>query len=201
MELPKTFGSQTHSGKKMDVSAVWMKFHKDLHRFLSKQVRNKQDADDILQDIFIKIHKHSNQLKVEESLKAWVFKIVKNAMVDHYRREGKQATPQVVFDNFSDQAHQITFNEEAGQCLKPMLENLPERYRSALFLTEFQGITQKELTQHLGRSLSGAKSRVQRGREKLKTLLLACCHFELDRLGNILEYEKRGKDCQYCKKC
>jgi RNA polymerase sigma-70 factor (ECF subfamily) len=64
-----------------------------------------------------------------------------------------------------------------------------------LVLTEYQGLTQKELGERLGLSFSGAKSRVQRAREKLKQQLLACCHFELDRRGHVINYQPK---CQCC---
>jgi RNA polymerase sigma-70 factor (ECF subfamily) len=79
-------------------------------------------------------------------------------------------------------------------CIKEMLDSLPNDYRQALILTEYQGLTQKELGEKLGISLSGAKSRVQRAREKLKTMLLNCCHFQFDRLGRVIDYQS-GCDC------
>jgi RNA polymerase sigma-70 factor (ECF subfamily) len=79
--------------------------------------------------------------------------------------------------------------------LRSMIDCLPEEYREALILTEFEGITQQELAQRLGLSLSGAKSRVQRGRKMLREMLLACCHFEFDRLGKVIDYYPH---CQCC---
>src|SRR5262252_2378026 len=80
-------------------------------------------------------------------------------------------------------------------CIRAMVLSLPAQDRQALILTEYQGLTQKELAQRLGLSLSGAKSRVQRAREKLKQQLLACCHFELDRRGHIIDYQPRCVCC------
>jgi RNA polymerase sigma-70 factor (ECF subfamily) len=80
-----------------------------------------------------------------------------------------------------------------------MIYSLPEPYRDALVLTEFEGLTQKELAERLGISLSGAKSRVQRGREKLKEMLFDCCRFEFDRRGRMIECQPRAKgSCQEC---
>lgn len=79
-----------------------------------------------------------------------------------------------------------------------MMEELPEKYREALHLTEIQGLTQKELAERLNISLSGAKSRVQRAREKLKGVLLECCHVEVDRRGKVMDWESKEPDCRYC---
>jgi RNA polymerase sigma-70 factor (ECF subfamily) len=76
-----------------------------------------------------------------------------------------------------------------------MIAGLPEHYRQALLLTEYQGLTQEQLAERLGISLSGAKSRVQRAREKLRDMLLRCCHFEFDRRGRIVDYYQRCCCC------
>lgn len=84
------------------------------------------------------------------------------------------------------------YNEEVGDCLREMVQSLPSTYRKAMEMAEVEGVTQREVSERLGISLSGAKSRVQRGREKLKELLLDCCHVELDRRSNVTEYERRA---------
>jgi len=71
-----------------------------------------------------------------------------------------------------------------------MIEQLPDKYREAMMLTELEGMTQKDLSNQLGISFSGAKSRVQRGRGELKELLTACCHIEADHYGNTIDYHK-----------
>ena len=63
---------------------------------------------------------------------------------------------------------------------------------------EFEEISQKALAERLGLSLSGAKSRVQRGRVKLRELLLGCCHVDFDRRGNIIDYRRKRASCKYC---
>ncbi len=84
---------------------------------------------------------------------------------------------------------------DLARSMRDMLGCLPEKYGQALRLTEFDGLTQTALAERLGLSLSGAKSRVQRAREKLRDVLLDCCHVELDLLGNVLQYEPRCAAC------
>ncbi|MDA8226295.1 MAG: sigma factor-like helix-turn-helix DNA-binding protein [Desulfitobacterium hafniense] len=79
-----------------------------------------------------------------------------------------------------------------------MVDSLPETYKQAILLTEFQNMTQKELSEKLGISISGAKSRVQRGRKMLKEMLLGCCQLEVDRRGNIIDYQHKNSECEYC---
>lgn len=79
-----------------------------------------------------------------------------------------------------------------------MMTELPEKYRQALLLTDIQGLTQQQLADQLNLSLSGAKSRVQRAREKLKDVLLGCCHLEFDRRGQVMAYQPQEPNCRYC---
>lgn len=78
-------------------------------------------------------------------------------------------------------------------CLEPLVERLPEPYLDAVTLTELNGLNQKEAADELGVSLSGMKSRIQRGRGKLKDLLLDCCKIEVDRRGAVIDYERRNE--------
>ena len=80
--------------------------------------------------------------------------------------------------------------EAAARWLLPAvratIDALPEPYREALLATEFDGLTQQELANRAGISLSGAKFRVQRARAKHKALLLECCHLEFDHRGGLI---------------
>ena len=84
---------------------------------------------------------------------------------------------------------------ELSQCVSGMVAALPEAYRDALRLTEYQGLSQKALSERLGISFSGAKSRVQRARAKIKEQLLNCCHFQFDYAGRIIDYQSRCACC------
>ena len=76
-----------------------------------------------------------------------------------------------------------------------MANALPDAYREALRRTEYEGLSQKQLSEQLGISFSGAKSRVQRARARIKEQLLECCHFELDHAGRIIDYQPHCACC------
>ncbi len=80
-----------------------------------------------------------------------------------------------------------------------MIDRLPDGYRQAIVLTEFEGLTQQQAAAQLGLPLPNLKSRVQRGRGRLKALLLECCRVDLDRRGGIASYEARDGLCQECR--
>ena len=89
--------------------------------------------------------------------------------------------------------------DEFAHCLERMLGEVPEPYRRAVTLTELKGVTQKDAAEKLGLSISGMKSRVQRGRGKLKDVILDCCEVELDRRGGLVDYRRRSGDaCGGC---
>jgi len=159
-------------------------------------VATPEDAEDLLQEVFTRIHANASTLGEVESVTGWVYRTAGNAVTDYYRRRGafERATEALaaafstVTENEDDAAE-----EELAQCLRPLIATLPETYGQALELTELEGRTQGEAAEALGLSLSGMKSRVQRGRTKLKEVLLDCCHVELDRRGGVVGYEPRDR--------
>jgi len=175
---------------------VWEAFHTPLHQFIRRRVSDETMAEDLLQDVFLKIHLHMDALKDVKRLESWLYQITRNAIVDYYRTNKPMMTLDAA--GVLDLPEELSDDDIASEllpCVRAMVLALPEQDRQALILTEYQGLTQKELGERLGISFSGAKSRVQRAREKLKQQLLACCHFELDRRGHILNYQPR---CQCC---
>jgi RNA polymerase sigma-70 factor, ECF subfamily len=166
--------------------ALWQDMHTTLKRFIVKHVTDESSADDILQDVFMRIHTHANSLKDAAKLESWMFQITRNAIVDYYRSQKHE--PDISETMPADDPDEDDLASQLAPCLRAMIQDLPAKYREALVLTEYEGLTQGELAARLDISLSGAKSRVQRAREQLKGILLQCCRFELDRLGKIIDY-------------
>ncbi len=178
---------------------LWEDFTFQLRRFISARVSNQADVNDILQEVFIKIHRGIDRLEDPSKLHAWVYQITRNVIIDYYRKAERavEITPELP-DVLAEEAGNEEVESEVATWLRPMMEELPEKYREALQLTDIQGLTQKELAERLNISVSGAKSRVQRAREKLKEVLLECCHVEVDRRGRVVDWESREPDCRYC---
>ena len=173
---------------------VWAEFNGRLRAFILDRITDGEDADDLLQDIFTKIHNNLSSLKDEGRLTAWLFQITRNAIADYYRQLKVQPPEPALAAGIVDNQDDNALNREVAGWLEPMLDSLPEKYRQALRLTELEGMKHRELATELGLSLSAAKMRVRRGREKLKAVLLDCCHFELDRRGNILHYHTKSSN-------
>ncbi len=176
---------------------IWHEFADRLRNFIRSRVADPQTTEDILQDVFVKIQSRLDQLQDPAKLESWIYLIARNAVIDHYRTRKETVTvPETLAAEPETGNPEV---EELKAAFRRMIFNLPEPYREALVLTEFEGLTQQQLADRQGLSLSGAKSRVQRGREQLKQMLHECCTFEFDRRGKVIDCTPRTKaDCQEC---
>ena len=179
---------------------VWQEYHKQLLGFISSKVSNRQIAKDILHEVFIKIHTKIHTLDDITKLKSWVYQITRNTIIDFYRtNKSIKEMPDWIdkpFEISSDEAIQ----EELSLCLGFLIGKLPQKYKQAIELSEMQNKTQQELANSENISLSGAKSRVQRGRKILKEMLLECCQLEINKYDRIVEVQiKDEKNCDLIK--
>lgn len=181
------------SEEEMTVERIYLDFDAKLRNFILGKVSDPDLTKDILQDVYLKIHSHIESVQDSEKLESWIYQIARNTIVDYFRRarpgdelpESLPALPEEEPDAIADLAASV----------HDMLNCLPEKYRQALTLTEIQGLTQVEIADQLGLTVSGAKSRVQRARAKLKDAFLDCCHFEFDRFNRVIQYEP---NCNHC---
>ncbi len=170
----------------------WQEHKSRLRGYIAKRVQDNDAVDDILQDVYLKAHTNLSTVKPRGSIASWLFRIASNAIADHYR---SQKPWDELPDELTASEPERDYVAELAACLQPLIAELPEIYRSALVLSEIDGLPQKKVADHLGISFSGAKSRVQRGREKLRRRLLECCDIENGRNG-IIGYEPRAKSCK-----
>lgn len=178
-----------------EVTTIWINFHKELKAFILNKTRNSADTDDILQDVFIKIIRNIDKVNQAENLKNYLYGIVRNSINDYFKNKKIASTSVEIVEKITEEDTQSLNRTIAECCIKPFINKLPNDYREALLLTEFQNISQKELAEKLNISYSGAKSRVQRGREKLKQLIQDCCSYESDNYGNLIAIENKNCGC------
>jgi RNA polymerase sigma-70 factor (ECF subfamily) len=170
-----------------NLEALWDAYCSRLLAFIRGRVADPSEAEDLLQEVFLRVHNHLCCLPPPEKMDRWIFQIARNLIIDQYRkhRELVELPPDLSVEEALPESE---VERELAGSLKEMIEELPEAYREALVLTEYEGLNQVQLSRRLGISLPGAKSRIQRARAKLRDMLLACCHFELDRRGGIIDY-------------
>lgn len=179
-----------------EIQSIWAEFHRALKGLIVKTVKDPNDADDILQDIFLKIMLHSDKIERADNLRHYLYGIARNATKDYFRKKNAPIAEQHLEETMPVEEPAHSLNTAIAECcVRNFVAQLPDKYREALILTEFEALSQKELARRLGISYSGAKSRVQRGKEKLKELIVDCCAYESDRYGNLLDTGKKNCGC------
>ncbi len=175
---------------------LWGLLGERLMSFILRRVSDEQVAEDLLQETFIRVHRKLDDIDDMQRISSWVYQIARNLIIDYYRSKANEAAS-IADDLEADSDENQNINELVSSWLPYMISQLPDSYREAVELYELKGLPQQEIANHLNLSLSGAKSRVQRGRNKLKSLLFDCCSFEKDRRGNVLGF-KRNNSTEAC---
>ena len=179
-------------------AALWNDFAPPLRAFLARRVPAGVEPDDLLQDVFVRVVRHLDTLRSTERPEAWLFQIARNALRDalrsRQRKDGRTDPLDVDLPAEAGTAVVSESEEELAPCLTPMIGRLPEPYRTAIELTSLLGLTQAEAARQVGISLSGMKSRVQRGREQLRQMLVRCCEIDVDVRGGVSDFHLRSAD-------
>lgn len=177
-----------------ETEQIWRELSDRLRQFVRARVNSTNDVDDILQNVFLRIHSHFDQLRQSDRLEAWVFQITRNVVTDYFRKQRGESDSIDLVEAPETTSIQ-TADAELSGCLSSLIGRLQDEQRRALSMYELEGISQKEIAARESISLSGAKSRIQRGRKTLEAMLRACCEFQFDRRGNVLEYEPTDAGC------
>jgi RNA polymerase sigma-70 factor (ECF subfamily) len=175
---------------------IWHEHAAQLRGFIHRRIPDASVVDDVLQEVFLKIQTKIAGLRDETCLQSWLYQITRHTIVDHFRSQKPEQELPATLD--LPEAHDSCVLQELAECVRPMMDALPEKYRLALLWSELEGLPQKEVAARLGLSLSAAKSRVQRGRDRLKDLFTECCHFKLDHQGRVMGYRPRSGECNRC---
>jgi len=168
-----------------------------LRGFLARRVSNPSDAEDLAQEILLKLHQRAGEVSDTTRLHAWIWTVARNTVIDFYRRR-RVATVDVEGLDFADSRDDRAAPDVEAEVLgwlRPMIEQLPEPYRDAVRMSELEGVSQAEVAARLSIGLSGAKSRIQRGRARLREILTRCCEFDRGDDGRIAAYRRVGAEC------
>jgi RNA polymerase sigma-70 factor (ECF subfamily) len=185
----------------------WKELDHHLRSFISRRVRNQADVDDLVQRVLLRVVTGIGSLRDDDRLYPWIYRTARNAIVDHYR------TSSVRRDVASGSADDVATMEsgtmvsedetsalqELASCMAPMLSRLEPEYRDAVTLADLEGMNQADAAARAGISVSGMKSRVQRGRRQLKAMFEACCRIDLDVRHGVTGFAPR--DPNACSDC
>ena len=198
-----------------EAEGIWYEFHDRLRFFIARRVDNEADVEDILPNVFLRVHQSLGTLHRADRLVSWLYQVTRNAIADYYRAaERRREIPtdftleteadrdgvygNIAINLFDSDEQRAKAVEELANCLRPMTHHLPAHYRDAISFVELEGLTQREAAERFGLSFSGMKSRVQRGRQMLKRMLHECCQIHLGPDGRIADYECQASSCVHC---
>lgn len=173
-----------------EAAVPWREVEAQLRPFVARRV-DAPDVDDVLQDVLLRVHRGLPGLADEERLGGWMYAIARNAITEHGRSrarhpvaEPREAESPDPGPGEGDEDDRLASRLLAA-CLSSFVARLPSPYREAVTLVELEGMTAREASAMCGVSVSGMKSRVQRGRRQLRAMLEQCCAIELDARGKV----------------
>lgn len=179
-------------------NAEWSAFRQQLSHYVARRVENRF-VEDLVAEILLRIVRSEQQWLTAKRPDAWMYQVAKNAITDHYRRQGtenrvlellnQQASMPVTAEQGYQPAHEL------AHCLKPLIHALPGHYAQALIRIDLDGLRQADAAREFGVSLPALKSRLRRGRQQLREKLLACCAVELNRVGTIVDCVEHSDCC------
>jgi RNA polymerase sigma-70 factor, ECF subfamily len=180
--------------------ALWQDVASRLRPFIASRV-SSTDIDDVLQDVFIRMQRGLPGLRDEERFTSWLFQIARNSVADHQRSRARHPltdtaredeTPVETSEDDRDASRTLS------ACVSVFVARLPSPYREAVTLVELEGLTAREAAEMVGISVSGMKSRVQRGRAQLRQMFDECCEIALDARGKVTDFTPRVQPKPCC---
>lgn len=196
---PETTG---HTFAVGDTTTLWERFHGELTAYLRSRRTPEGAVEDLLQETFLRAHRSLAAGEHPEHPRAWLFQIVRNLSVDAARRRDREARASQALSYEPPVTEPESADVDAfalvARSLPMFIEALAPIYRDALRMTELEGLTQAEAARRAGVSVSGMKSRVQRGRKQVFEALQRCCAFEVDGRGRMVSCRPHGADEACC---
>jgi RNA polymerase sigma-70 factor, ECF subfamily len=177
-----------------NIKQLWLQLNRKLKAFIINKIQDEDAAEDILQEVFIRIHTHIDTLQDDSKLQAWIYQITRNLIADHFNKIKRENKLQTLSEK-EEEDSSTEYMSEALRDMVNMMDDLPPGYCEALCLTELGSMSQKMYAEKIGISHSGAKSRVQRAKMMLKDKLMQCCHYQFDKYGTVIDIHPKGCCC------
>ena len=179
------------------VVEIWKSFNKSLYDLICKKVNHQDHCHDILQEVYIKVIQNIKKVERASNTRSYLLRMADNAVIDYYRDKNNKLGNELQEDVvWADEAESEDKSLQlADCCLRPMIDSLEPIYKEALTITELEGMTQKQYAEKIGISVTNAKIRVHRAKQKLKEVIQSCCTYYFDSYGNVVDCEKNSDNC------
>lgn len=159
-----------YTDMKCNVFDVWDEYEDDLRWYIQRRVSRREDTEDILQTVLMKVTRYCEKRSDVSNIKSWLYQIAYHCIVDHYNRSSKYTDLQKELPDLN----QSNYEGNATQWISSLISLLPDEYSQPLRMADLEGLKQKEVAKYLDLSLPATKSRIQRGRRKLKHKFEEC---------------------------
>jgi RNA polymerase sigma-70 factor (ECF subfamily) len=143
--------------------------------FLSARVEDRAAAEDILQSAYLKAVEHGSEIRDDESTVTWFYRILRNAIIDHYRRNAARTSAHEAFAAEATVSYEAEVAQTACACIADVIRDLKSEYRIAIEQVDLGGVTVEEFAQSLQTSANNASVRLHRARKTVAKKLTTVC--------------------------
>ncbi len=180
----------------MNIEEVWSEYRLRIKAFLHSKVSNPADADDLLQEISIKVFNGLSSIEDTSKVQPWLFQTAHRTIVDFYRKSARAGN--INADDLWYVEDDPETLHELERCVEPFINALPPEAAKMLMTIDIDGVSQKDYAEAQGLAYSTLKSRLQKGRSDLRALFENCCDMSVDARGNIADYQSKSAGCEKC---
>jgi RNA polymerase sigma-70 factor (ECF subfamily) len=171
------------------LTKAWTQHEPELRGWARHRLNNPTDADDLLQDLFLKALRQGDRFCSVQNARAWLFEVARNTLADRLRVARHTVE---LPDDLPSPADESDAVDTLTGCLPRVLSELDAEDRDAITLCDLQGMAQADYARAKGLSLSAAKSRIQRARQRMKARMTVACQVQLDDAGHVLDFVPRA---------
>ncbi|MGD9897660.1 MAG: sigma-70 family RNA polymerase sigma factor [Calditrichaceae bacterium] len=184
------------------IDQIYKQFYSQLLVYIKKRIPDSNDAEDILQSVYVKLLMSADKLRDKDKLAGWIYAIAHNAVMDYYRNK-RISVEKIELDELPeiDESDDHDNTNEIYQCVLPFINQLNEKYRKPLLLADVENKSMYEISLATGISVTAVKSRVQRARMMVRELFLECCRITYDSKGKFIDYTPHGSKEEDCNNC
>ena len=170
--------SRCQQGDQEALKEIFDKYHKEVYRIAYGVVRQREEALDIVQEVFIKLFRSIKNFRGRSQFYTYLYRMVMNTAIDHARKAGKQFISSLdeegsfePFDNIEKGPERILLQKELEERVKSAMDKLPAEQKAALIFRDVEGLSYQEMAEAMGCSIGTVMSRLHYGRKRIQELL------------------------------
>lgn len=164
-------------------------YYDAIHQYFIKNVANREDANDLTQEVWLKILKNRSHSSPINNVKSWMFTVARNTLIDFYRKHNQTKSLSdwdSIFEQLSD-TDNAYLQTKLLTCLGLYIQDLPSDVKKILVASDLKGVSQKNLAEQLEIPYPTLRAKLQRGRKKIKKMFERDCYLALGKRGGVLD--------------